>query len=468
MKEYDVVIIGAGTAGLTARRQVAKETDNYIIVDDGPLGTTCARVGCMPSKVLIQAANDFNRRHKLLEQGISGGENLNVDTAKVMQHVRSLRDRFVRGVMSSHEEWADKLVRKRATILSANTLDVGGEEVAFKKLIIGAGSSPVVPGPWKNFTSHLIDTNQFFEMESLPQSVAVVGLGVIGIELGQALFRLGIDVKGFTRGKAIGGLSDPELQEYTAGKLSDEMPIFFDGVDPVRITDENKIVLKIPTGEEFEFDKVLLSVGRSPNVKNLGLENLKVPLSDRGLPSINSNTMALTEAKHVFFPGDVNADRAILHEAADEGYIAGFNAVNEELCFKRRESIGVTFSDPNIASVGKRFSSLEKGSFVTGKVSFEGQGRSIVKLKEIGALHVYVDKETGLILGAEIFAPSGEHLAHLLVWSITMKLTVFEALKMPFYHPVIEEGLRTALRDAARQITPESNELFRCADSPIR
>ena len=139
------------------------------------------------------------------------------------------------------------------------------------------------------------------------------------------------------------------------------------------------------------------------------------------------------------------------------------------MCIRDR---GVTFSDPNIATVGKRFSDLKEENieFVTGKVTFEGQGRSIVKLKEQGLLHVYIDKVTGVIYGAEMQAPSGEHLAHLLAWAISMKLTVFEALKMPFYHPVIEEGLRTALRDGANQLEngSEQSELFRCDDAPIR
>ena len=113
MKKYDVAIIGAGTAGLTARKEVAKVTDNYIVIDDGPLGTTCARVGCMPSKVLIQAANDFHRRHSLETEGIYG--ELKIDRAKTMEHVRSLRDRFVRGVKSSLPQWENKLVRKQAS-----------------------------------------------------------------------------------------------------------------------------------------------------------------------------------------------------------------------------------------------------------------------------------------------------------------------------------------------------------------
>lgn len=133
MRKVEVAIIGAGTAGLAARKQVAKKTDDYIVIDDGPLGTTCARVGCMPSKVLIQTANDFERRHKFNQIGISGHKNLSIDTKKVMSHVRSLRDRFVNGVLSSIEDYEDKIVRKKATFIDQNTLDLGDEKVWAKK-----------------------------------------------------------------------------------------------------------------------------------------------------------------------------------------------------------------------------------------------------------------------------------------------------------------------------------------------
>ena len=470
MKKYDVVIIGAGTSGLTARREVAKKTDNYIIVDDGPLGTTCARVGCMPSKVLIQVANDFERRHKFSQLGIRGGENLSLDTKAVMEHVRSLRDRFTGGVKRSLNEWDDKLVRKRASFVDRNTLDLGDEQVLAEKIVIATGSRPITPKPWQEYNEFIVDTNEFFELEELPKKMAVIGLGVIGIELGQALYRLGVDVVGITKGKAIGGLSDPELQSYVAKKFSEEMPIFFNGGDFIGVSNSGK--LKIKADDQIvEVDKVLVAVGRKPNIDKLGIENIDIALNDHGLPEFNINTMKLKQAPHILIAGDVNGDRPILHEAADEGVIAGHNAVNEEQCFQRRTSLAITFSEPNIATVGKRFQQIQKEGicFVTGKVSFEGQGRSIVKLKEQGLLHVYAKKEGGEILGAELHGPDGEHIAHLLSWAISLKLTVFEGLKLPFYHPVVEEGLRTALRDAAQQIDENrSNELIRCEDSPIR
>jgi len=469
MKKYDVIIIGAGTSGLTARREISKMTDNYLVIDDGPLGTTCARVGCMPSKVLIQAANDFHRRHKFESMGISGADQLRVSTEDVMKHVRSLRDRFVRGVMSGMEDWQKThLLRGRAKFLDSHTVEVDGEKLSAAKFVMAPGSRPIVPESMIGFKSHIITSDEIFELESLPKSVAVVGLGVIGIELGQALNRLGVNVTGITHSKAIGGLTDEKIQNYVADKFEQEFPIYYAGAELIEITQDDK--LKIKAGDKTVLvDKVILSMGRRSNTDRLDLAKTTMELTERGLPKYDPSTMVAEGAPHIFVPGDVNGDRPILHEAADEGTIAGHNVLAEKNeCFKRRTSIGVTFTDPNIATVGKRHSEIEE-DFVSGEVTFEGQGRSIVKLKEVGLLHVYVSTKTHEVIGAEMMAPDGEHLAHLLAWGMSMKLTVFEMLKMPFYHPVIEEGLRTALRNAASQLNcKKSSELYRCADTPIR
>ena len=114
--------------------------------------------------------------------------------------------------------------------------------------------------------------------------------------------------------------------------------------------------------------------------------------------------------------------------------------------------LAVVFSDPQLAIVGNTFASLEPGSFVTGEVSFEDQGRSRVMLKNKGLMHVYADIATGRFLGAEWMGPRAENIAHLLAWSCQQGLTIAQMLAMPFYHPVVEEGLRTALRDAEAKL----------------
>ncbi len=467
MKTFDVVIIGAGTAGLSARREVSKKTDNYLVVDPGPLGTTCARVGCMPSKVLIQAANDFHRRHQFAELGISGAENLRIDTKKVMSHVRNLRDRFVRAVNNDMSSWVDThLIKKRAKFISNNQIDLEGEVVSAKKIIIATGSSPVVPQAWMQYKDYFLDTDDFFELEDLPKKVAVIGLGVIGLEIGQALSRLGVEVIAIGNSPALGGLSDPKIQEYALKIFSKEMKISLDGAE---IEGASSVGVVIKSGsEKIVVDKVLLAMGRRPNLDNLGLEKLNLDFTDKKIPVYDDSTFNI-KGTNLYIAGDVNADRPILHEAADQGRMAGYNAVREkDQCFARRTPIGIAFSYPNIASVGKNFASLKNRDLAIGEVSFEGQGRAIVMLQEKGLVRIYADKQSGKLLGAEIFAPNGEHLAHLLAWAIALDLTAPETLSLPFYHPVLEEGLRTALRQVVSQLhTQPDMELFRCADFPF-
>jgi dihydrolipoamide dehydrogenase len=471
MQTFDVAIIGAGTAGLTARREVARHTDNYVLIEHGPMGTTCARVGCMPSKVLIQVANDFDRRLKLDQQGIAGGQGLSVDTARVMKHVRSLRDRFVRGVTSSQSDWEDHLLRGRAAFVDPHTLSVNGNLIRANKIIVATGSRPLILKDWLPYREQLLTTDELFELDHLPATMAVFGLGVIGVELGQALHKLGVRVVACTTNHRIGGITDPDLQKYVAHKLGQEMNIHFSAAKSLGLNAKGQVRLEVED-KEYVVDKILFAVGRIPNIDLLKIENTGVTLDERGLPQVDKNTMSLIEATHIFLPGDVNSDRPILHEAADEGVIAGHNAISkEETCFQRRVPLGIVFCEPNIASVGASYIQLKQDQedFVVGEVSFEGQGRSIVKLKEQGLLHVYVRKSDGKILGAELQAPDGEHLAHLLAWAISLGLTVKEALRLPFYHPVVEEGLRTALRDASKKIDGEgTKELFRCSDPPIR
>ena len=148
MQSKDVIIIGAGSAGLSARSEVAKKTSNYVVIDPGPLGTTCARVGCMPSKVLIEVANAYYKKHRYSQMGIRGQESLKVHIPDVLKHVRSLRDRFVRGVLASMESWREThLIQGYARFVDPHTLEVNGERIQ-KHIIVATGSRPIFSEAW--------------------------------------------------------------------------------------------------------------------------------------------------------------------------------------------------------------------------------------------------------------------------------------------------------------------------------
>lgn len=458
-RKVDVVILGAGSAGLSAWKEVKKKTQSVIMINKGPYGTTCARVGCMPSKILIQVANDFHRRHKFSGVGINGSQELSVDLVKVMQHVRKLRDRFVGGVKKGGytELGEDRNIQGHAKILSPNLVEVNGETIEAKSIIIGTGTKPIILKQWQSFASKVLTSDNFFELEKLPSSIAVMGMGVIGLELGQALSRLGVKVTLIGLDERVGGLSDPDVYKYALEGFKEEFPVWVG-----KKTDIEELPgggFKVSCDDNSgEFEAVFAAIGRSPNIENLGLENLGVPLGGNGLPEFDLTTSQIGDLP-VYIAGDINGYRPLLHEASDEGLIAGYNAVRDGVqCFKRRTPIAVTFSSPNLAVVGKSFAELEGTDFEVGTASYEGQGRALAMLNNRGVLKLYGDPKTCRLLGAEMIAPSGEHLAHLLAWAIQNEMKIPEILQMPFYHPVIEEGLRSALRDLNSKIASPCSE----------
>lgn len=469
MKQLDVAIIGAGTAGLSARSEVAKLTDNYLVFDGGSLGTTCARVGCMPSKVFIQVANDFHTLTKFEKRGFRGENNITIDDAAVMQHVRSLRDRFVRAVVGSFASWQEKhLVRHHARFIDGHTLEAGGEVYRAKKIIIATGGRPSVPKDWESVRKWISTSDDVFEWQNLPRSVAIIGLGVIGVELGQALARLGVKVFALSLDKAVGGLSDPVLQDYAVAALSKEFEINTSGVASMS-SDGQALVVNAGDGAAYHVERALVAAGRKLNLDNLNLHATGLKLNEKGLPEFDEGTHRI-EDSDIYIAGDVDGTRPLLHEAADEGWIAGYNAARpSDSCFARRTPLAIIFSEPNIALVGESHRTLvSRGAdFVTGTVCFEGYGRAIIRLQEVGLVHIYADRKTGRLLGAEMFAPAGEHLAHLVVWAIAAGHSVDEALARPFYHPVFEEGIKTALRECRSQLSLPARplELFRCQES---
>lgn len=462
MKEMivDVAVIGAGTAGLAAYRAAIASGKSAVIIEGGPYGTTCARVGCMPSKLLIAAAEAAHVTEKWDAFGIRLEGTVRIDGRAVMERVRSERDRFVgfvvRGVDSIP---AEHKLRGYAKFIDDRSLQVDEHTVVtFGRAVIATGSSPAVPPMLKPAGKRLIVNDDVFDWTELPESVAVFGPGVIGLEIGQALHRLGVRVEVFGRGHFVGPFSDPALKAYATNAFAEEFPLHADAKvvsveerpDGVRIVQElqdDRVVTK-------DFEWVIAATGRTPNVKNLGLENTSVTLGANGVPEFDRTTMQCGST-HIFIAGDANNDLPLLHEAADEGRIAGENAARFPAVQPglRREPIAVVFSDPQLATVGKRYVDLAPDSFVTGEVSFEDQGRSRVMLRNKGLLHVYADKASGRLLGCEMMGPDVEHLAHLLAWAMQSGMTVQRALEMPFYHPVVEEGLRTALRDAAAKLS---------------
>jgi len=473
-REVDVAIIGAGTAGMVAYQRVRKATDRVVLIEGEQYGTTCARVGCMPSKLLIAAAEHAHAMVKAEEFGISPGK-VSIDGRRVMERVHQERDRFVSSVVESVNGFPERYrLIGHARFAGPNRLVVGDDvEVHAERIIIATGSRPNIPGFLKEAEDRLVVNDDLFDWDDLPVSVAVFGPGVIGLELGQALSRLGVRVRMFGVGGAIGSIRDDAIRACALEVFNQEFPLDPDAdVTHVERTDEGvAVTFRNGSGKPVTetFDYLLAATGRRPNVDNLDIQNADIELDDRGSPVFDKYTLRCGDS-HIFIAGDANNDRPLLHEAAEEGRIAGDNAAAwpDVRTGLRYVPLGVVFTDPQIASVGLTIDQVGEqchGCFAVGEVSFADQGRSRVIGKNRGILRVYGEHGSGLFMGAEMFGPAAEHIAHLLAWCAQKRMTVSEMAAMPYYHPVIEEGLRTALKQLNRnlRIGPEmTDECLEC------
>ncbi len=457
----DVAIIGAGTAGLAAYRAVRKAGKHPVLIERGTYGTTCVKVGCMPSKLLITAANAAHDARHADVFGVHAAS-VTVDGPAVMKRVRQERDHFEAFVLKEvHEIPAEDRIRGHARFVDDTLLRIDDHtEIRATSVVIATGSHPAIPDTFKGLGDLAQTSDDVFEWSTLPESVAVVGTGPIGLELGQALHRLGVRVRLFGEDGRVGGLSDPAILRYAREALGREYPLHADAEITDAKRDGTEVVLTWKEDGRTESDRfavALIATGRPPQLNDLGLENTRAPRDEHGALQADRHTLQVGDTP-IFVAGDASHHIPLLHEAHVEGLIAGTNAAKFPgiEAAERTVHLSIVFSDPQIAQVGKRFDKLDRDSIVIGRADYETQGRSRIMDCRTGLLHIYADRKTGTLLGAEGIGPDFEHLSHLLAWAVQCGLRVQDALSQPYYHPTLEEGVRTALRDAASKLSGQA------------
>ncbi len=450
-RQCDVAVIGAGTAGLAAFRAARAAGAEAVLIEAGLGGTTCARVGCMPSKLLITAAE---AAHDAREAGRFGirVEGVTVDGPAVLARVRAERDRFVAGVCDGLAEEPDDLrLHGRARFADPTTLLIEDHtRLRFRAAVLATGSSPIVPAPLRGLGAAVLTTDTLFEIADLPRDLAVLGGGAVGLEIAQAMARLGVAVTLIDTGDSLAGIADPDLTEQANAIFGAEMVLRL-GCEVERAEaagDGIRLTWRKPDGatETQDFHRVLAAVGRSPNLADLGLDRAGIAQDEDGLPRFDPGSL-LCAGGPVFIAGDANAARPVLHEAARQGGIAGRNAA-ARVASRPLESpapwtdLAMVFTHPQVARVGDPGAAE---ALLTGTTDLSDQGRARIMGRNAGAIRLRAARD-GTLLGAEMIGPAVEHLAHLLAFAIQDGHTAATLLDRPFYHPTVEEGFKTALR----------------------
>ncbi|AFG36867.1 dihydrolipoyl dehydrogenase [Spirochaeta africana] len=464
----DVAIIGAGSAGLRAYKAARQHGARALLIEGARYGTTCASVGCMPSKLLIAAADAADVARTAGVFGIHTG-NIQVDGTAVMQRVREERDRFTGNVVRMTRQIpSEDRLEGYARFENDTTIVVGDHTRVHTRSTVIATGSRAARLPLFDDLGDLVAVNDdVFSWQDLPDSVAVFGPGIIGLELGQALHRLGVRIRMFGIQNLIGPLTDPEVKKHAERIFGDEFLLDTDArVESLR-REGSTVVVRFqeksgrsddsgpsePRLLEEQYSVLLAATGRTPNTERLQLENTSLELDDHGIPLYDPATMQCGDSP-IFIAGDATADVPLLHEAAAEGLIAGANAARYPAvqANTRHVPLSIVFTDPQIAMVGQPYHELPQEEIVIGELDWQSDPRARMMNTNQGLLRLYAEKSSGRLIGSEMIGPRAEHIAHQLAWALEQEMTVAQLLDLPYYHPVYEEGLRSALQSLAKQM----------------
>lgn len=449
----DIAVIGAGTAGITAFHEITRAGRPALLIDRGPLGTTCARVGCMPSKAALHAGRQWaDLRALAAGQPLPAG----CSPDSLWRHARATRDALAQAAAQRIVASAGQLLLMGAArFVAPDTLEVDGQRVRARAFVIATGSRPIVPAAMAGLGDRLLTTDSLFELQRLPRSIGIVGLGAIGLEMGLALSRLGVRVIAGDMKSTVAGIADPAVAERAQQRFGRELTMWLGQAVQAQAAAGG---VRLSSGESEEtVEVVLAALGRRPNVEDLDLARAGVMLDEHGQPATDPTTLRVPGSS-LFLAGDVQPDRPLMHEAADEGVIAARGALSHldgqaAQLPARRAPISIVFSDPDICAVGLPWDRLDQQSTVIGTAEGAGNGRSKILGTPDNLVRIYASRDSGLLLGASLISTHGEHLAHLLAWAVQREESVTTLLELPYYHPSIEEMVQSALKDAARQLS---------------
>lgn len=410
---WDLLVVGGGTAGIVSAKTAAGFGARVLLVERERTGGDCLWTGCVPSKALLAAASVAAHARSGARLGIDVA-GVSVDFAKVMEHVhasiRTIEPVDSPGALEAagvHVEAGD------LTFTGPNSATVDGRPVEFAQAIVCTGSSPVVPPIPGLDEAQPLTSDTVWDLDTLPGRLAVLGGGNIGCELGQAFARLGSEVTIVESAPRLLPREDPQAAELVAAALERDGVSLLTGAPVVMVKSvPDSGVLVLDDGSQIAFDRLLVSVGRRPRTRGLGLDRAGVELDDRGYVRVDARLR--TTNPNIWAAGDVTGHAQFTHTAGVHGSLAASNAV---LGLRRRVDTTtvprVTFTDPEVAAVGLGADSASDAGLHVVVRDHAHLDRAIVESDVRGFTKLVVDAK-GRILGATVVGPrAGETLGEL-------------------------------------------------------
>lgn len=459
MKHHQLVIIGGGSAGYAAARTAREEIDDVAIVDSSTeLGGLCILKGCMPSKTLIYMAEVMHHAKHGKTFGLSIPE-VSADMQAVHQRKLRLIDDF--SSYRKEQLQSDKytLYRQKGRFTDKNILELeDGTQLQADHFIIATGSrisTPPIPGLKE--TPHWT-SDDVLDLDFLPESVTVLGGGIVACELAQFLSRMGSKVTIIQRSKQV--LTDMSIEavETLQRALRDEGITLHTGtkISQIESSDEG-ISVTFESGDALHTasSKYLFNaLGRIPNTQGLDLAEAGVTTTERG--QIETNLFQQTSNPVIYAAGDVSGPDEVVHVALKQGETAARHALGlSPKPMSYDMPLGVIFTDPQIARVGRSDAELVAAGYdiVTADFPFDDHGKSMLMEALYGYVKLVADRKTGQLLAAECVGKDGGELLHMMTVPVQLGLTVHQLKGLDWYHPTLAEIWEYPIEDILDEIS---------------
>ena len=442
-----VLVIGGGPGGYVAAIRAAQLGAKVTIVEKDALGGTCLNRGCMPTKAMLHSSEIYEAATSSANIGIIGAD-VRVDWEKVQGFRASVVEKLTSGVKALLRLNKVTSVSGEAVFTGPKTVKVGGKELTAEKVIICSGSYPIIPGiPGLKESKAVIDSTACLSLDHIPESMVVIGGGVIGLELGSVYRRFGTKVTVVEMQPRLLPLMDGELTMLAEAKLRGEGLEILTSTSVVAVEDTDKgakVKVKGPDGEKFiDAEKILVCVGRGPNTAGLGLDKAGITVKDG---FIQTNEKQETNVPGVYAVGDCTGKLMLAHAAMAMGEVAAENAMGGDRIFKPEMSPSCAYVGPEFAGVGyTEERAKELGiAYKVGKFPTSGSGRSLVAGHTDGMIKILAGEKYGEILGVHILAPSATELIEEAALAIKLECTVKEFVETIHCHPTVAESVREA------------------------
>ncbi|MFP3041930.1 dihydrolipoyl dehydrogenase [Treponema primitia] len=450
-KEYDVLVIGGGPAGYVAAIKAAQLGARVALIEKDEVGGTCLNRGCIPTKTLLKTAELIHEIAGAAKRGIKiANPALSVDMPTVIKEKNRVVKKLTSGVASLLAANGVELIRGEARLLTPNRIAVAGQpELAAKKVILAGGSQVArLPIPGLELAGVLSST-EILDIQELPPRLAIIGGGVIGVEMAMIFQAFGSKISIVEAMPRILPFMDAEVAALIHRILKSRGVEIITGIGLSKIekkgTDLN---LVLGDGAVLSADKVLVSIGRTGDLSSIGDVHVK---TEKG--KILSDDYMETSVPGIFAPGDINGKKMLAHAAFKMAELAAFNAVRGTDKGKQKADLrfvpSVVYSFPEAAAVGLTQEEAEKaGPVAIGKFPLAANGKALSADSAEGFVKILADKKYGKILGVHIVGPGAAEIINEAAAMMAMEITVHELADIIHGHPTVSEALMEAAADS--------------------